>query len=536
MAVVAVALALAFAVDPRGDFPLNDDWAYAQSTGWLLEEGRIRLSDWVGMNLVPQILMGAAAVKAFGPGFETLRHLTQAVALASMAAAYAWFRCARFDAAGAFAATVAVVSFPAWAVLANSYMTDMYGFLLLVGAAACFARSLEEPTPRLVLAGTLLSIVGVLQRQVALVVPFAFMVASLWTARPMTARRAIVAAAPFAAAMATQVAFHAYLAGAPGVPEGQRMLVGRLVPMAWAIVTNESGLRSIGIANALSFAGYAGFFAVGWIAWGGLQGVPRRARWIVVAGGGALAAVALATGWLPPYNANNVIDPAGIGPFTLHDAWGDFAPLDRSAGFFWRAMGVAAAFGTVAMCGTLATAVVQMVRARRGADSLQVFVVSAIAGYAAPFVAIDFFDRYLLYVLPLAFVLWKVTWRDPQAGALPLRVPAAAWMLASLLLGAAATRDYFSWNRMRWDAIHEAERLGGNADTIDGGFEYNAWRRYETLPRVRTPGKSWWWVKDDRYMVAFGPVAGYRQAAWWPARRWLPRSPAGVALLERRVE
>jgi len=54
--------------------------------------------------------------------------------------------------------------------------------------------------------------------------------------------------------------------------------------------------------------------------------------------------------------------------------------------------------------------------------------------------------------------------------------------------------------------------------------------------RVRTPGKSWWWVKDDRYMVAFGPVAGYRQAAWWPARRWLPRSPAGVALLERRVE
>ena len=101
-ALVIAHVAMVAIVMPRGDFPLNDDWAYAHGVGWLLSEGRIRLSDWVGMNLLPQTLAGAATVWLFGPGFETLRHVTQAAALAAMAAAYAWFRAAGLDARSAF--------------------------------------------------------------------------------------------------------------------------------------------------------------------------------------------------------------------------------------------------------------------------------------------------------------------------------------------------------------------------------------------------------------------------------------------------
>lgn len=32
---------------PAGNFPTNDDWAYAHSVQWLLTEHRIRLSDWI---------------------------------------------------------------------------------------------------------------------------------------------------------------------------------------------------------------------------------------------------------------------------------------------------------------------------------------------------------------------------------------------------------------------------------------------------------------------------------------------------------
>ena len=72
-------LAMVAIVQPRGDFPVNDDWAFAQSAKWLLDEGRLRLSDWVPMYLVPQTLAGAAVASIFGLSFEVLRHVHRVI-------------------------------------------------------------------------------------------------------------------------------------------------------------------------------------------------------------------------------------------------------------------------------------------------------------------------------------------------------------------------------------------------------------------------------------------------------------------------
>jgi hypothetical protein len=79
LVVVCVALVLIILVYPSGEFPVNDDWAYAHSVQWLLDEHRVRLSDWIAMNLLPQTLMGGAVAELFGFSFYTLRHLTQLV-------------------------------------------------------------------------------------------------------------------------------------------------------------------------------------------------------------------------------------------------------------------------------------------------------------------------------------------------------------------------------------------------------------------------------------------------------------------------
>jgi hypothetical protein len=109
-----------------------------------------------------------------------------------------------------------------------------------------------------------------------------------------------------------------------------------------------------------------------------------------------------------------------------------------------------------------------------------------------------------------------------------------AWIFVAIASSAAATHDYFAWNRARWDAIRAAEKLGATPDTLDGGFEYNGYHRFERNPRDKVPGKSAWWVKDDQYVVAFIPVAGYEEIATFPVRRWLPRTPPVVRLLRRR--
>jgi hypothetical protein len=153
--------------NPHGDFPLHDDRAYAHSVRWLLDEHRIRLSDWIAMNLLPQAVAAAVVTSLFGFSFETLRHLSQAVALVASVAAFYCFRTIGLVASDALIASLAMIAMPCWPVLANSYMTDLYGLVFALPAAAFFIRELERPSPSRLFAGTLISSIGVLERQIS---------------------------------------------------------------------------------------------------------------------------------------------------------------------------------------------------------------------------------------------------------------------------------------------------------------------------------------------------------------------------------
>jgi len=226
-----------------------------------------------------------------------------------------------------------------------------------------------------------------------------------------------------------------------------------------------------------------------------------------------------------------VLDAQGIAPMILYDV--ARAPLRKSEGWFWSLIAIPACFAAaaVAFC---AFRVCQHIASRRSrADPQVIFLTIAIGAYLAPFILTDYFDRYLLFVVPFCAALWTRLWaEDPGWGV--RRTLAIAWLALALVLGAVATRDYFSWNRARWDAVRLAERLGGDAESIDAGFEYGGLNRYEKRSRDAPPGKSWYWVKDDRFVVAFSNVAGYEVIETWRVPHWLPVSPAEVKLLRRK--
>jgi hypothetical protein len=317
-ALAVLHVAMIAIVDPRGEFPVNDDWAYFRAVEWWFAEGRIRLPEWVGMNLATQTLAGAAVAGVFALKFETLRHLTQAVALAAIFGAYALFRALALERRDAFVATAAVIAFPPWAVLANSYMTDLYGLVFALPAAVLYVRALESPSRRMVVVATLLAIAGTLQRQVVLVIPFAYMAASLWSRPARSPRTIATAIAPFALTLGCEFAYHAYLALGPGIPIGQTVAHGRLLPMALKALANDENTAVLVLWNAAGIVGYLGLFAAGWIVWC-IAGAPTRTRGLVIAGGVAVAALAFAAEWFPPYRADSVLDRAGIGPILFYE-------------------------------------------------------------------------------------------------------------------------------------------------------------------------------------------------------------------------
>ena len=77
----ALALLTLCLVSPFGDFPLNDDWAYAKNVRELVENGRYASSYMV--LAIAQTLWGSAFAAIFGLDYSVLRLSTLLLALAS---------------------------------------------------------------------------------------------------------------------------------------------------------------------------------------------------------------------------------------------------------------------------------------------------------------------------------------------------------------------------------------------------------------------------------------------------------------------
>jgi hypothetical protein len=99
------------------------------------------------------------------------------------------------------------------------------------------------------------------------------------------------------------------------VPEAQQLAHGRVASMIADTITNQDRHRDWVLLNIATLFGYFGLFVAGWAAWWGLGGASARTRVAIAAGGVAIAAVAFAAQWFPPYRAKwSSIPPAG--PFT----------------------------------------------------------------------------------------------------------------------------------------------------------------------------------------------------------------------------
>ena len=70
---------------------------------------------------------------------------------------------------------------------------------------------------------------------------------------------------------------------------------------------------------------------------------------------------------------------------------------------------------------------------------------------------------------------------------------------------------------------------------IDGGYEFNGWFLYDPKYK-KIPGRQWWWVDDDKYVAAYGPLEGYEVMEVIPYELWLPPGRGSIYFLKRIKE
>ena len=146
-----------------------------------------------------------------------------------------------------------------------------------------------------------------------------------------------------------------------------------------------------------------------------------------------------------------------------------------------------------------------------------------------------FLDRYMLFVLLCALLLAGFLAADASSSA-PVKRGGVLLALVLVVLQAAwsvvMTRDYLEWNRTRWVATSALLADGIPRTSIDGGYEFNGWLGYDPAYQ-RKQGKSPWWVVDDDYMIASGPLPGFSVYRTYPVPRLLTGGHTRVLVLRR---
>lgn len=508
-----------------GDFPLNDDWAYARTVETWLETGRFARPSWTWAPSFSNALVGVAFARVLGFSHEALRWSGITLGWVGVLATYGLARRVGAGRAAALLAGVALAANPVHVNLAWTFMTDVpfaaFSTLALLGLAGGLRRRAALPLAL----GALFALAAMLSRAPGLALPLAAGAAVLFVHPPRP--RVWLAAAAGALLLAGLYAALPHLLYDASDS-------GRHLRLGWYVREKllDGDVLYFVTRSALGSAPLLGLFL--------LPAVASRATAVArprlaLAGGALVAAGGLAVAHrlalTPPFSVN-VIWNFGLGSRGMA-GWEELPSLPLAP--WWAASGFGLAVAGFALVGGAATAWERR-RALAGRVDLALLALFPLIYLGGLAVQWPFFDRWLLPALPPLLALWLAVVPRPATPTRPGRAVAA---LALALLGAYAvlgTRDALALQRARWALLDDLVARGVPRDRIDGGFEFNGWYHYDPDPSrfLDRPGVAW--VLDDTWRLSMAPaIPGYRRIATRRVPRWLPPGELAVHV-HRRIE
>jgi hypothetical protein len=533
-------------VNPIGDFPLNDDWRYALGVKSILDAGRFELPSPEAPNVFAQAYWGALFCLPFGFSFTALRFSTLTLGGAGICALYLLILETGGNRRTALLGGLTLAVNPLYFGLAHTFMTDVPFVVLVITALWLFVRGFQREERVSLLAGILVALFTILIRQFALLLLLAFGVAYVMK-RGATWKAFLVASMPLLVGIGMHVFYQRWMVETGRTPHFELASFNLMPTPLGAFVTYS--LRYIIIALP-----YLGFFIAPFLASVALLGSQPEGRnrrllmcLLVVMLAGALL-IGLYAVYTPLRDPAHILAPFGLGARMLRDTYHlgqNFPVIPAGMTIFWNASIVVGALGGAAALLYLAQTTIQVAKGfwrpeRRAESWLEALMLVFLAAYTTLMLLVGFslhsplFDRYPLVFVPVIFVL--VVTKETRSRYTPAHRWRGALSVTLVLVYAAvdvaATHDYLAWNRARWMATAKLMDAGISPRQIDGGYEFNGWYLFK-LDYHRKADKSYWWVDDDEYIIASGPIKGYRELQRFSFLAWLLLADASVVVLHR---
>ncbi len=547
LALCSIWFIMVLSVNPVGNFPLNDDWLYGYDVKSLVEHGNFRFLGWEATSLIVHILWGSLFCLPFGFSFTALRLSNLTMGLVGILAVYAFLREARASRGASFFGAVILASNPIYFELSNTFMTDISFFAISTLSFRFFIRGIRNENRTCILAGALLCCMATLVRQLGLAIPLSFSIAYL-IKNGFQKRRLFTAAFPPVSAGFALIAYQTLMKHTVGLPAHY---YDRGIDLIRGISTGMPATLVFFGQNFGATLAYLGLFilplSILFIRGQWKSASSRNRLYALVASSGIIIAVMSVLSWkncFMPF-LRNIWFVTGLGPVTLRDVYILKLPhLYTGPKILPSCITFLSLAGAAILAISLLKSLSSLIPRPRGCGSVKEnwltgSLLAACVIYFIPIGIIGLFDRYLLFLLPVVMAITVLAADRPE---LP-RGPFPAFVSAVLLLvyftfAIGGTHDYLSFNRARWDALHYlTENAGISHERIDGGFEFNGWYDYDPEYRpvrgVDAVDKSWWWVKDDEFMISLGPVDGYEEVGHYSYQRWIPCRVDNVFILHR---
>ena len=512
-------IGLVLLVDPRGDFPILDDWSYGRSVKTLIEQGRLQYDGWNAPTLFLQVLYGALFCLPFGFSFEALRISTLVAGLAGGLGTYLLLREASATRLAAVVGSLVVLLNPSYFQHAFTFMTDVPFTALAVISALFFLRALRTYTTRDVVLATVVASCATLIRQPGIVIPVGYGLALV--ARSTFEKRLLLRAG--LPAMVT-FAVYAVYDRAIDYLQLKPVLLGTFLDLPLMRLKTQGALPVIldSIRRGEALFAHMSLFVLPCLLV--LLGYALRQnpltptlRRVLLGVSPALFLFVYWRFWPPALSLQvfGMVPLVMVGVMEGGRNWGLSGEHFAFRPVVWSGEFIAT---TLMICVSIA-AVVRIVR--RPEPDCRFDCASALFGLStsvmllAPFIVAPFFERYLIPVLPFVLLtlvaLAKPTQRTESRGWYsPLTAGGILALIGFSAVSISYAHDHMVWNRLRWQAVNFLVREKGiDPSTIDGGLSVNGWHLFPLDGPVRKRYANWhfergnWWRNEvAEYIVA----------------------------------
>lgn len=533
-------LMMVISVNPIGDFPLNDDWAYAASVKTLIDTGHFVLPDWSAPNLFMQTIWGTLFGSVFGYSFTVLRISTLILGLVGLIAIYRLLREINVSSGISLIGVAAITVNPIFFASSNTFMTEVPFLSFSVIALLFLTKALYEDNFSSILIGTAAAVLALLIRQLGFAIPIAFAFSYLIGTK-ITSDRAIKAMLPLIACLVAHMSFKTWLrldGQMPAMYGYQIQQIENMLAQPVLTIIEHFGKSMIyALIYLCLFAlpilllvAFSRGFMPNWrktglfllissgIIWGGLHNI--GARWPLL---------------------GNLVGTYGIGPMYYFEP--DEPYLTHVKLFSW----VIGFLSIISVWLMLFILYLRWVSIRldvkeSGLWALRPMIFFGVATlvYLLPVASVDYlFDRYLLFPI-LATILFCLSPHKTQPDLVSSRLGATLALCVTIGMGVitvAVTHDYLSWNRVRWMALNDLTYGKKIAPSrIDGGFEFNGMYLYDA--NQIKPNAKGWWVVDNEFLIALSKRTRHQRRDYvvdtkYPVNSWLPYSPHYVYVMRR---